>query len=130
MERRERCPRVLVVDDEISIRFGLRGFLEDCGYDVELVASRIEAQASFHMGKHDLVLTDYRLGSRDAGGGLALARWIKSRSPATRVVLMTAYGTTALEEDARELGCTVLAKPFALEAVASIVDGLRVPSAA
>jgi DNA-binding NtrC family response regulator len=130
MERNERRPRVLVVDDEVSIRFGLGGFLQDCDYDVELVASRIEAQASFHIGHHDLVVTDYRLGSRDAAGGLTLARWIKNRAPGTRVVLMTAYGSPALEAEAAQLGCTVLAKPFPLDAVAAIVDGLRLESAA
>lgn len=53
-----------------------------------------------------------------AGAGLALARSIHQRSPATRVVLLTAYGSSRVEEEARRLGVeSLLAKPQPLPAL-------------
>jgi DNA-binding NtrC family response regulator len=114
----------LVVDDEASIRFALGSYLRDRGHDVDVVASRVEAQASFHVTCHDLVITDQRL-ARDTEGGLDLVRWAKNRAPHTSMVLMTAFRTPAIVAEAGGLGCQVLAKPFSLDVIADLLAGFE-----
>lgn len=51
-------PRVLIVDDEDSIRLLIREALSEYGYDVDTAADGAEGSALFELIKHDLVLTD------------------------------------------------------------------------
>jgi DNA-binding NtrC family response regulator len=70
--------------------------------------------------RFDVAVTEVNLpDSRD----LRLARCIRQRSPATRVVVMSAFGTTALRDEARAIGARFIDKPFDLDAMADVVMG-------
>lgn len=79
---------ILTVDDEEPIRIGLKRLLEGQGYRVELAATAEEALRILAARDFDLVLTDIQMPGMD---GLELLRQIKSRSPQTPVVILTAH---------------------------------------
>jgi len=105
----------LVVDDEALIRWSVGETLAGLGLDVEqavdgasAIAAITEAATAF-----DVVVLDLRLPDVN---DLSLLRHIRTLLPATRVVLMTAFGTAEIVAAARGLGVIdVLNKPFALE---------------
>jgi two-component system response regulator PilR (NtrC family) len=102
--------RVLIVDDERSMREMLAILLKKEGLDVRSAGSRAEAADALSRGGIDLVLTDVKLPD---GDGLEILRHVKSASPGTAVVVMTAYGTTEMAVAARKLGAEAyILKPF------------------
>jgi CheY-like chemotaxis protein len=110
---------VLVVDDEEAILFALDDYLSAAGWRVSTAASPGRAEELLAAGDFAAAVVDLRLSpGDDDGAGLALARRIRQRSPATRVVLLTAYGSERVEEEARRLGvASLLAKPQPLPAL-------------
>jgi excisionase family DNA binding protein len=105
-----RRPRVLVVDDEASIRDLLSKTLALADYDVEtspdgrVALTRLRAQA------YDLLISDLRMPGMD---GLTLLREARRLFPALPVVIITAYSTEASAIDAINLGVQgYLTKPF------------------
>jgi two-component system, NtrC family, response regulator PilR len=102
--------RVLIVDDELSMREMLAILLKKEGLDVRTAASRAEAARTLGEGPVDLVLTDVKLPD---GDGLEILRQVKAAAPATPVVVMTAFGTTEMAVGARKLGAEAyILKPF------------------
>jgi len=53
--------KVLVVDDESGVRFGIRDFLEQHGYEIEEADSCLDAQHLFRSSRPDIVIADYML---------------------------------------------------------------------
>ena len=81
--------RVLLVDDDQPVLFTLKAVLEMNGFEVETAASAAEARAKLKGVEYDVVITDIRMESEDAGMDvLRLARSQPNR-PATAV--LTAY---------------------------------------
>jgi two-component system response regulator PilR (NtrC family) len=102
--------RILIVDDERSMREMLVILLKKEGLDVRSAGSRAEAAEALARGGIDLVLTDVKLPD---GDGLEILRHVKAGSPETAVVVMTAYGTTEMAVAARKLGAEAyILKPF------------------
>ena len=82
--------RILVVDDEPSVRVMLEAALRGHGYRVQSVATGRDAQALITIEEYDLVLLDLRLGDID---GIDLLQETKDRWPDTEVILLTAHGS-------------------------------------
>jgi CheY-like chemotaxis protein len=114
--------RILVVDDEKSIRALLLEFLSMMDYDAVAFGNSDEALNQFQKGSYDLVLTDLEMPGMD---GLTLARYIKNRSPETPVVLVTGQRPEAFS-DRLSKGCidSVIFKPFRLDAIQKKVQGI------
>ena len=53
--------KVLVVDDESGVRFGIRDFLEQHGYEIEEAESCQDAQHIFRTSRPDIVIADYMM---------------------------------------------------------------------
>lgn len=105
-----RDVRVLVVDDEESIRRMLRLCLEAAGCRVTLAASAESGIAAARRAPPDVALVDLRLGAMD---GIAVARAIRQEAPTTAVVMMTAYATIDSAVEAMRAGAVdYLPKPF------------------
>ena len=93
-----RRARVLVVEDEANQRDMLAALLGRAGYDVETAENGAAGLLRLDAARFDLVLSDQRM----AGvGGLALLAQVRGRDPELPVVLMTAYGSAATEQEAR-----------------------------
>lgn len=111
MREKLPMPSVLVVDDELLIRWSLSEGLTDGGYRVCLAGSAAEARAALAALEPPLVVVlDLRLpDSVDLG----LLREIRTRFPGTPVVMMSAHGTSEDVREARALGaCRFVEKPF------------------
>ena len=123
-------PRVLIVDDEPLIRWSLSETLGDRGCAVAEAGDRAEAVAvvSTAHPAFDVVLLDFRLPDSDDLGLLATIRRL---IPDAQVILMSAYGTPEVQQQALDLGAySVLGKPFELNAAAALVfeAGARKPA--
>jgi diguanylate cyclase (GGDEF)-like protein len=102
--------RVLVVDDETTLRSVIGQVLRLSGHEVTTAASAEEALEHFGAAPYPLVFTDIVMGGRT---GLDLLREIRRRSPETLVVMMTSHGTLETATAAlREGAYDFLLKPF------------------
>jgi len=105
--------RVIVVDDEQSMREMLGIMLRKEGYTVEIAANRGAAAAVLDRGPVNMVITDVKLPD---GDGIDILRQVKAISPETIVIVMTAYGSAQSAETALKLGAhDYLIKPFDIE---------------
>ncbi len=104
--------RILVIDDEPSLRDVLRLGLGRAGFFVGLASSHAEAIKALE-DPWDLVLTDLQLSD---GDGLSILRHVKETAPETAVVVLTAYGSADTAVAAMKLGAhDYLTKPFDLD---------------
>ncbi len=112
--------RILVVDDEESVRWALRKALERAGYRVDLVADGAGGLKASEDPGVDLILLDVRLPARD---GLDVLREIRKRRPDLPVIMMTAYGTLQVAVEAMKLGAyDYIGKPFDMDEVLLVVE--------
>ena len=101
---------ILVADDERHLRSALFTALTRLGHAVELAENGQEAVNKFQEQKFDLVISDLKMPALD---GMGVLKAVKKISPATPVILMTAYGTVESAVDAmREGALDFLLKPF------------------
>lgn len=110
---------ILIVDDERSIRIGLKGLLSKEGYEVTVAENGNDALCSLASQEYDLVLTDLRMAGLD---GLGLLKKIKEQYPNTLVMMMTAYGSEKIAVEAMKVGARdYIVKPFDNEEVKILV---------
>src|SRR5512132_2657632 len=111
--------RILVVDDEKSMRDLLSITLEKEGYDVLTAAGGEPAIELLHRDSVDAVITDLRMPKVD---GLQVLRAAKEISPDTAVIVITAVASTETAVEAMKLGAyDYITKPFKLDEVSLIV---------
>jgi DNA-binding NtrC family response regulator len=112
--------RILVVDNDAEQVDLLCATLRRDGYDARGATDAAAALAALEAVDPAVVLTDLRMDDMD---GLALTRAVRQRAPATRVILMTAFGSLETAIAAmREGAFDYLAKPFRLEEVTLAVQ--------
>jgi two-component system, NtrC family, response regulator PilR len=111
--------RILVVDDEKSMRDLLSITLEKEGYEVLTAAGGEPAIESLHRDPVDVVITDLKMPKVD---GLQVLRAAKEISPDTAVIVITAVASTETAVEAMKLGAyDYITKPFKLDEVNLIV---------
>lgn len=118
-----RAGKLLVVDDEPSVRSSLREILEQEGHEVVTAASGEEALARLGQDSFDLILVDLKMEGID---GLQVMSEAMRVVPDTVVIILTAYGTLDSAIDALRQGAhDYLLKPCNVkEIVASVETGL------
>jgi len=96
--------KILIVDDEPTILMTLAHLLK--GKDSTVItSSRIEeAEEALARYTFDLVVADIRLSGMYGIEGLELLSYVKGKNPATEVIIMTAYGSDEIREDAYRRG--------------------------
>jgi two-component system, NtrC family, response regulator PilR len=105
--------RVLVVDDEQSMRELLGIMLRQVGYAVTMADGGEAAIEALKADAFDLVITDLRMRKVD---GLAVLRAAKEHSPRTVVLVVTAFASTETAVEAMKLGAyDYVTKPFKLD---------------
>jgi len=101
---------VLLVDDEPLIRLSIGDALRAANYTVTLAADGAEAVKTLEQSHFDVVITDIRLPKVN---GMDIFRMVKSQSPETEVILITAFGAVADAVSAFKAGAhDYLTKPF------------------
>ena len=114
--------RVLVVDDEPGVRFGIRDFLEQQGYEIEEAESCEDAQNLFRTSRPDIVIADYMMPD---GTALDLLPKLKEIDPDTPLLVLTAHGSIDLAVRAIKEGAEqFLTKPLELPALQVILQRL------
>ena len=113
------CRRVLVVEDEGTLRVPLHDYLESKGARVTSVVTGTEGVALALRQDFDLVFTDIRLPGVD---GFEVLRRVLETSPGATVVMMTAYADVASAIKAVRLGAyDYLPKPFSFDQIDAIL---------
>lgn len=114
-------PAILVVEDEPDILNLLQLLIRLWTAEYELLPATDGAAALAYMGSRSipLVVTDYSMPGMD---GLQLTTAVKAYAPATCVVLVTAYPTHTLFDEAKALGVDFcLTKPINVDMLERIV---------
>ena len=107
--------RILLADDEATIRESLAEVLRVEGYDVDTAADGSAALAAIDERDYDVVITDLRMPGAD---GLAVLRHARERSPQTIVLLVTAYASIETAVEALRQGAhDYILKPLIVEDV-------------
>ncbi len=113
-------PKILVVDDERSMRELLEILLLKHGYDVECAESGLEALDIIRSQPFDLVITDIRM---QPVNGLEVLKQCKTISPRTIVIMISAYASTELAVEAMNEGAyDYFPKPFNNEEILSVIS--------
>lgn len=117
----DRFKRVLIVDDEEDLTWSLDKKLsrDSDKFELTCVNSGREAIDLLNQVPYDLVITDVRM---PEVSGLDLLLKIKNLYPATKVVIMTAYGTSDVQKAATERGCFhYIEKPFEINDLRQLI---------
>lgn len=118
-------PRLLVVDDEESICFSMSEYFSLHGFKVDTARDLDEAEELIETTAYEVVIQDLRLGMTRHPDGLDVIRRIQERNPFTRIIVLTAYGSAEMEDEARRCGADAfLRKPKPLSQVAQVIQGL------
>jgi two-component system nitrogen regulation response regulator GlnG len=105
--------RILIADDEDSLRWVLEKGFRGAGYQVTAVKDGTAAFAQIETGPFDLILLDVRMPGMD---GLTLLKRTRELRPDAQIVIMTAHGTMETAIQAMQQGAyDYLAKPFDLD---------------
>ncbi|MDH4368993.1 MAG: sigma-54 dependent transcriptional regulator [Nitrospira sp.] len=111
--------KILVVDDEQSLREVLSIMLRRAGYTVISATDGEDAIELIHKEIFDLVITDLRMPKID---GLEVLKAVKSASPETVVLIITAFATADSAVEAMKQGAyDYLTKPFQVDEVQLII---------
>ncbi len=107
--------RILVVDDEPSVRLVLSEFLREEGHEIETASNGTEALETFHQSKWDMVLTDRAMPGMS---GDELAAAVKQTDPHVPVVMITGNVDPKRDFVAEpRLVDVVVRKPFTFAAI-------------
>jgi two-component system nitrogen regulation response regulator GlnG len=112
--------RILIVDDDSSLRFVLERALARAGHQLTSAASGDEALRALEGQTFDLAFVDILMPGMD---GLALLRTVKGRPHAPAIIVMTAQNTVKNAIEAMKAGAfDYITKPFELEEVLVLAD--------
>lgn len=113
-------PRILVVDDEKMVRWGLTQALEQAGYQVAEAANAKEAVEAVTREVPDVVLLDYKLPDRD---GLEVLRDVHLIAPLLPVIMITVHASISGAVRAMKEGVyDYIGKPFEFDDVLQTVE--------
>lgn len=114
--------RILIVDDEPSVRFGIRDFLELQGYEIEEAETCKEARQIFSTSRPDVVIADYMLPD---GTALDLLPRLKDVDSEIPLLVLTGHGSIDLAVKAIKEGAEqFLTKPIEMSALHIILQRL------
>ena len=116
-----RSRRILIVDDDSSLRTAISRLLDRKGYEIVTASSCGEAlNVSRSERGLDVALLDLQLPD---GEGLGLMGQLLTQYPQLQVIVLTGFGTIQNAVDATKRGAFhFLTKPFNIEELASLVD--------
>jgi CheY-like chemotaxis protein len=115
---------ILLVDDDrnlvTTLSYGLRKAMGEA-ITVAVCFSSSEALSMLATQAFDVVVSDFNM---PGPSGLEFLKKIRQEDGEIILVLITAYGTDALEEGVRQLGVGYITKPFEPSFLAQLIRGL------
>ena len=111
---------ILVVDDESIVRESITDWLREIGYRAEPAESGEQALDMIATRDFSLLILDYRLPGKS---GVDVLRAAKASKPDTKAIVITAFPSSALNKELRELGAIgdLLVKPVATDDLEKLV---------
>lgn len=111
--------RILLVDDEETIRYVLKEALVSEGYKVDVARDAFQALERFKMASYDLIITDIKMRGMD---GIQLIREIKKSDSNLKIIIITAYGSLETVKEAAKLGVVeMISKPFKIQEIKDVL---------
>jgi two-component system response regulator FlrC len=122
-EHDDESERILIVDDDPSMRTALMETVKRLGYSVQGAVDGMDAIERLARFRPWIVLTDLRMPRLN---GLDLIKEVKARAPQATIVLMTAYGAIETAVEAMKLGASeYLLKPFSMDVLERVIANLK-----
>ncbi|MFN3479654.1 MAG: sigma-54-dependent transcriptional regulator [Thermodesulfovibrionales bacterium] len=113
-------PKVLIIEDEPTMRIGMSHLLSSSGYHVKSCKDGEEGIAAIEREAFDLVITDMRLPGFD---GLSVLKRVKALSPSTGVIIITAYAEVKTAVQAIKEGAfDYVSKPFSNDELLILIE--------
>ncbi len=111
--------RILIIEDERSMREVLKILLEEESYDVTAAADGLEGLEHIRNNIFDVIITDIKMPKAD---GFQILKEAKEIAPSTIVIMVTAFGTTEAAIEALKKGAyDYIQKPFKIDEIRLIV---------
>lgn len=111
--------KILLAEDDDSLRSFLSRALERAGYAVVSCADGDAAIEALDQGPYDLILTDIVMPGAD---GIAVAKAAGERQPNVRVMFITGFAAVALSAQESSPNAKVLSKPVHLREIVQEVE--------
>ncbi len=112
--------KILIVDDELSVRASLEEWFVEDGFQVVTAESAEDALMKMHSGPFDLILLDIKMPGMD---GITLQQKIKEIDPNAMVIIITAYASVDTAVKALKQGAfDYITKPFDPEDLSNLVN--------
>jgi len=112
--------RLLVIDDDESVRLLLRDLLEEAGYAVRTAKSGEEALQLIRVATYDIIITDLRLSGMH---GLEVVKEVKAIDPGIDVIVMTGYASVNSAVESMKAGAIdYITKPFNSDHIKMVVQ--------
>jgi two-component system response regulator (stage 0 sporulation protein F) len=116
---------LLLVEDRPAISFALSDYFRSIGWYVECAATAAKAEVALRRRAFTLMIADLSLSEPRSTDGLELTARVRREWPATRTIILTAYGTPETERIAARIGVDAfLHKPAPLADLARLAAGL------
>lgn len=112
--------KILVVDDEESIRTWISKMLSKFGYAGDVAKDYNSAVKKISETQYDIVITDKNMpdATTNVDNGIRLLKYIKVHAPGTEVIIMTGFATIETAIEAMKIGAfDYITKPFKIEAL-------------
>src|SRR5438094_6465590 len=114
--------RLLIIDDNDTMREGMAVTLKKNGHDVQAFRSAPDALAAYKKAAFDACITDLKMEPMD---GITLVRELKAWDDKVVVMVVTAFGTIETAVQAMQAGAAnFITKPFPPEELRAKVEGL------
>ena len=112
--------KILIVEDEKSMREVLKILLEEEGYETTSAVDGMAGTDMIQQEIYDIVITDLKMPRAD---GFEVLKKVKEVSPSTVVIIITAFGTTESTIEAMKLGAyDFIHKPFKIDEIRLVVN--------
>jgi two-component system cell cycle response regulator CpdR len=118
-EHKHSMAKILLAEDDSSMREYLQRALQRVGYEVSAVGCGTEAMPLLESERFDLLLTDIVMPEMD---GIELAQKASAIDPDIRVMFITGFAAVALQGGRTTPGAKLLSKPFHLKDLVAEVD--------
>jgi CheY-like chemotaxis protein len=123
-DQQPRPKRVLIVDDESTLVFFLKQGLQESGIPcvVDDAASGEQALTKLTYNRYDMLVTDLKMPGIN---GFTLLEVARSLHPNINIILMTAFGSTEVQAEAKRLNVDgYLTKPFPTAQLQTLISNI------
>lgn len=112
--------RVLVVDDEVNLRFAIEKGLRAAGHEADAASTVRQAIERLRDRAYDVVVCDLRM---PGGDGRQLIQWLGSHSPSTRIIVVSAFVTPDFRQQFDpSTGLRICEKPVELDNLLRMIE--------